>query len=171
MSIEKTPGRLIKRQMDENMWKKFEESPKHVLAAASLISNGCGQVLLIEGPGRGWECPGGRIEEGEDLFSGLKREIFEESGAIVNVGPLAGIYFNLSIGIMIFCFLSTYVSGELTTSPESLDVKWFSQEESLKKIAHPVVRDRVQDMLNYDGRTVYKAHTLNPYRIVAERYL
>lgn len=165
------PALLFKRQMDENNRKKFEDSPKHVLAAASLVTNGDGKVLLIEGPGRGWECPGGRIEEGEDLISGLKREVFEEAGVEVKVGKMTGMYLNLSIGVLIFCFLSTYLTGELRTSPESLQVKWVNPEESLKKISHPVIRDRVNDMMNYTGRVLYKAYRINPYQVVEEHFI
>jgi len=168
---EKVPAQRIGRHMDKANKKKFEESPKHVLAAASLVTNGSGKVLLIEGPGRGWEYPGGRIEEGEDLISGLKREVFEEAGVDVNVGRMTGIYSNLSLGVMIFCFLSTYVSGSLRTSPESLRVEWFLRDESLEKISHPVVRDRVKDMMTYDGRVLYKAYRMNPYRVVEEHFI
>jgi len=165
------PARIIKREMDKTNKQKFEDSPKHVLAAASLVTNSSGKVLLIEGPGRGWECPGGRIEEGEDLISGLKREILEEAGVEVNVGKMTGIYLNLTIGVMIFCFLSTYVSGELRTSPESLQVEWFSPEESMNMISHPVIQDRVKDMINYDGQILYRAYTINPYQVVEEHFL
>jgi 8-oxo-dGTP pyrophosphatase MutT (NUDIX family) len=157
--------------MDHPNKQKFEDSPKHVLAAASLVRNGSGDVLLIEGPGRGWECPGGRIEEGEDLFSGLEREIYEEAGVAAEIGQLTGIYLNLSIGVMIFCFLSTYVSGNLRTSPESLRVEWFGEDECLDRISHPVIRERVNDMINYTGKIIYKAYTINPYRVVEEKFL
>ena len=172
MVNKKDSARIIKRQMDVKNKVKFEESPKHVLAAASLVTNGDGKVLLIEGPGgRGWECPGGRIEEGEDLIAGLRREVLEEAGVEVDVGRMTGIYFNLSVGVVIFCFLSTYVSGELRTSPESLQVKWFSPEESLEMISHPVIQDRVKDMMNYNGRILYRTYTINPYRVVEELWM
>ena len=88
----------------------------------------------------------------------------------VKVGKMTGMYFNLSFGVLIFCFLSTYVSGELRTSPESLQVEWFGPEESLKMISHPVIQDRVKDMMNYNGRILYRTYTMNPYQVVEEHF-
>lgn len=35
-----------------------------------------------------WEIPGGKIDFGEDPKIAIKREIYEETGAIIDVGPL-----------------------------------------------------------------------------------
>jgi ADP-ribose pyrophosphatase YjhB (NUDIX family) len=49
-----------------------------------------GKVLLTKGVGDGdvWELPGGRLHEGEILAEGLQREITEELGVDVGVGPI-----------------------------------------------------------------------------------
>jgi ADP-ribose pyrophosphatase YjhB (NUDIX family) len=39
-----------------------------------------GKIALVQTE-RGWEIPGGHIEDGEDLSTCLKRELFEEVGA------------------------------------------------------------------------------------------
>jgi 8-oxo-dGTP diphosphatase len=41
--------------------------PKHIVSAAAIIQNDAGYILLIKGPKRGWEMPGGQVEEGEAL--------------------------------------------------------------------------------------------------------
>ena len=39
--------------------------PKHIVAVSGLISHPNGKILLIRGPRRGWEFPGGQVEEGQ----------------------------------------------------------------------------------------------------------
>ncbi len=42
-------------------------APKHIVAVADLIMDAQNCVLMICSPRRGWEFPGGQVEEGEDL--------------------------------------------------------------------------------------------------------
>lgn len=43
-------------------------------------------VGCVRDEARGWEMPGGRVEESEDLLTALEREIAEETGCRVTVG-------------------------------------------------------------------------------------
>lgn len=57
--------------------------PLHVVAA--VIKDGAGRILLAQRPahlhlGGLWEFPGGKLEAGEDIKVGLKRELEEELG-------------------------------------------------------------------------------------------
>ena len=123
---------------------------------------------MIDSPWRGWEFPGGQIEEGEPVLTGLKREVHEETGARVDVGPLAGVYSNLSQCVVILTFLARYQSGELTPSAESLRVEWFERDHCLEQVSHPAVRARLEDLLNYQLQPVYRAYTVEPYAVVEE---
>lgn len=64
---------------------------------------GVGGIVLVEGrvvlvkrghaPLAGdWSLPGGALELGETLEAGVAREILEETGLIVEVGPLVGVF-------------------------------------------------------------------------------
>ncbi len=142
--------------------------PKHIVAAGALVYNADGEVLLIDSPWRGWEFPGGQIEEGEDIISGLVREVFEESGVKIEVGPMVGLYSNISKGVVITTYLADYLSGELTTSAESLQVKWCDPEQSRRDVTHPAVSARLEDLLVYNGTVIYRAYTIDPYRVITE---
>ena len=64
------------------MWlrqNRTKQLPVHFVSAAGVVYKD-GKVLLILSERRGWEFPGGIVEQGEALLDGLKREIFEESG-------------------------------------------------------------------------------------------
>lgn len=144
------------------------DAPKHIVAAGALVRNATGAVLLIDSPWRGWEFPGGQVEQGEDIISALKREVFEESGVEIAVGPMVGLYSNITMGVVITTFLADYTAGELTTSAESLRVKWCDPSEALEGVTHPAVLGRLQDMLAYDGSVVYRSYTIDPYCILSE---
>ena len=146
--------------------------PKHIVAASGLIRNASGQVLLLESPKRGWECPGGQVEEGESLIEALQRETLEETGILVKVGALVSVCSNVKPPCkVIFGFLSDYVSGECRTSSESLQVEWLDEALVLGRITHPAILDRARDMLNFDGRVVYRVYSTDPYQVLHETFL
>ena len=70
--------------------------PKHTVVVGGLVRDGKGRVLLIRHHLRGWEIPQGRVEEGEGLAAALHREVREETGAEVAIGPLVAVYSKLS---------------------------------------------------------------------------
>jgi len=56
------------------------EFPQHIVAVGGLIKNNDNHILMVKHPKRGWEFPGGQVEEGEDIISALIREVEEEAG-------------------------------------------------------------------------------------------
>ena len=146
--------------------------PKHIVAVSGLVCHSNGEILLIRSPRRGWEFPGGQVEEGENLIEALQREIKEEAGVTTSVGALIGIYSNVkSPTKLMFGFLADYVSGELSTSDESLETEWVARDSVLQRISNPAIYDRMKDMLNFSGQVIYRVYTNNPYQVCEQRFL
>ncbi len=147
---------------------------RHIVAVSGLVSDPLtGKVLLIRSPRRGWEFPGGQVEEGESLTEALVREVQEETGVTVEVTELVGIYSNTRSHIVMFGFLCEWLNGELTTSPESLEVAWVERGKALERITNPAIHDRLRDMLDFHGTVVYRAYvrTQEIYLVQEEREL
>jgi len=144
-------------------------SPMHVVVVGALVRNPAGEILLIRHPKRGWEIPQGRVEQGEGLIDALHREILEEAGVEINLGPLASVYSKVSPPTaVIFNFLADNHSGALQTSAESLEVEWFSEAEALQAVSHPVNIDRLQTLLSFSGTPLFRAYTSPPFAVLPD---
>lgn len=66
----------------------FSTEPRHVL----VICRYKDRWLLTDHKVRGWEFPGGKIEEGESLEEAARREVLEETGGIVKELTFIGEY-------------------------------------------------------------------------------
>ena len=138
--------------------------PVHIVAAGGFVLNDAGQVLLLKSPRYGdWEFPGGQIEEGETIPKGLEREVLEETGIVVKITSLIGIYSNIgNPPIVNMDFLCEYVSGEPRTSDESIEVKWVNLEDALNLVERKAIRTRLKNMLEFSGEVNYLAYVVNP---------
>jgi 8-oxo-dGTP diphosphatase len=134
--------------------------PTHIVTVSGLIENDEGKILMVKHPVRGWEIPGGQVEVGETITEAFKREIKEETGIDIEIGKLISVSSNIGIGvqyygvspvptIVTFGFSGKAVSGELTTSEESLEVNWVNRNQVLDLIDEDFIRDRTRDMLTY----------------------
>lgn len=134
------------------------EMPKHVVAVDCLISDAQNRVLLKRHPQRGWEFPGGKVEVGEDLIGALLREVREETGLEIAVRCLAAVYSNTSpVSLVLFSFLADYISGELRTSEESIEIGWFDRDSAVEQIAFPPTRHRADDLVHF-RQMIYRAY-------------
>ena len=133
--------------------------PTDIVASGGVITNDKYEVLIVKNLRKGWEYPGGIIEPGETVPQGLIREIKEETGVDVEIINIVGVYSNTAKKkgyngveevptIVIIDFVCKYISGDLRTSEESIEVKWFSKEEALKKV-NPKQQLRFRRALDY----------------------
>lgn len=145
--------------------------PTHIVAAGGIVINDNKEILLVNNPRKGWEFPGGIVEAGETVAQGLIREIKEESGIDVEVINISGIYSNTKKKkgyngveevptIVTIDFICKYVLGELATSDESIDSKWFSKEEALETI-NSKQKLRFQKALNYEEAFTCMGYEVN----------
>lgn len=144
--------------------------PEFSVAAGILVERG-NEVLLVETPGRGWEFPGGRIEEGETIVDGVLRELREEANITASVDRLVGVYTNLSAGRVIFDFQGTWLSGKARKGFETTDVAWVAKSEAMKMVEHPAYHRRMQQLLGFDGRVLFLSYTTPPFTVCQETYV
>lgn len=122
--------------------------PKHIVSAATIVLNENREILLIKGPRRGWEMPGGQVEEGESLKDAAIRETKEETGIDIEVLAFCGVFQNVKRSICNTLFLAKPVGGVPTTSSESLEVAFFPIDEGLKMVTHSNFRERIEYCLD-----------------------
>lgn len=134
---------------------KVYTPPKHIVSAATIVINDKREILLIKGPLRGWEMPGGQVEEGESLKEAAIRETKEETGIDVEIIKFCGIFQNVRKSICNTLFLAKPVGGKFTTSSESLEVGFFPIEEALKMVTIGNFRQRIEYCLDESTQPFY----------------
>ena len=148
------------------------KEPLHTLVVGCLVRNANDEVLLIRNHKRGWEIPQGRVEEGESLIDALHREVREEAGVEIELGPLAAVWSKVTLpSAVIFTFLGRYRSGDLAPTGDSVEASWLAPAEAVALVANKVMKERLQVLLSFDGTINYRSYTLKPYQVVMERDL
>ena len=125
-----------------------------VPAVTAIVINNSNELLMIERSDNGyWAVPGGAQDIGESVIDAVKREVAEETGIVVEVVHLTGIYSDPRHVIAYdngevrqefsLCFRAKPVGGSLRMSAEATKVQWVSPErlDSLK--IHPSMRLRI----------------------------
>ncbi|WP_077324592.1 NUDIX hydrolase [Virgibacillus siamensis] len=129
--------------------------PKHIVSAATIILNDQNELLLIKGPRRGWEMPGGQVEEGESLKDAAIRETKEECGVDVEITKFCGVYQNVTKSICNTLFLGKPVGGEPVSTGEALEAGYFPLEKALDMVTWKTFRQRIEHCLDEDVQPFY----------------
>lgn len=122
---------------------------KSKIVAKAVILNSNGEVLLLKRsqdddsrPGD-WDFPGGGIEDGEEITSGIAREIAEEAGIIVEPKELQLVYAatqfydDAAESVTRLLFLAKTASSLVKLSFEHDHFQWVSLVQALELFPHP----------------------------------
>jgi 8-oxo-dGTP diphosphatase len=117
------------------------EYPARPFLAVGCIVIRDGQVLLIQRgkrPSYGrWSIPGGAVEIGETLRDAIVREVFEETGIEIEVGPLVEVVerivreddSKIRFHYVIVDFGALYLSGSPRAGDDSIGASWARLDE------------------------------------------
>jgi ADP-ribose pyrophosphatase YjhB (NUDIX family) len=103
------------------------ELPKHSVSVSAVVIDDDGQVLVAQRRDNGkWQLPGGVLELDESIHQGVRREVLEETGVLVEPERLTGVYKNLTLGVVALVFRARVVQGEPRPTEESAHVEWWT---------------------------------------------
>lgn len=125
-------------------------------SVSAVIFDRRGRLLLQQrSDGGQWGLPGGSIEIGESVTDAVRREVNEETGLVVSVKRLIGVYSTPDLQIVRYptghvwhyinvCFECAVRSGRMTTCDETLALRYFPLGE-LPEPLLPSHRVRIHD--------------------------
>ena len=107
--------------------------------ASALIEDEEGRLLLgrraLE-PYRGfWDTIGGFLHEGESPEDGLRREVMEETGLEIELGPFLGVWMDRyghaddAVRTLNLFWVVRAVGGELAPADDVAELAWFDRDE------------------------------------------
>ncbi|MBA7487269.1 Nucleoside triphosphatase NudI [subsurface metagenome] len=113
-----------------------------MLAVGAVIEDEAGRILLVKHvPERGgywqgkWICPGGKLELGETIEEGIKREVREETQLEIELlAPLypfdtvVGARDKVSLHVIYIDYLARVTGGELKSGSDVGEAIWVEKE-------------------------------------------
>ena len=127
----------------------FYQGPKLVAAVIFELDGGIVLTQRAIEPGYGkWTFPGGFVERGEVAERAAKREVLEETGLEVEVGPIIGLYSYEGQVPVISVFTGRVTGGEPAPLDETMAVKVFARDGlPWPEMAFPSTEEALKDYL------------------------
>jgi len=121
------------------------------MGGAAVLLDERGRVLLVKHTyGRlNWELPGGASEPGESVAATVRREVREETGLVVAIGTLTGVYYepeNDAHHFVFRCRASDGAASPRPSSPEIAECQYWPRDGLPRPISDFTVR-RIDDGL------------------------
>lgn len=95
------------------------------------------------------------LELSETFEDGVRREVLEETGVVVRVDHLTGVYKNVKHGVVALVFRCTPLSEPSRATEEAAEVRWMPLDDVRKAMA-PAYAVRVADA--FDASAQARAH-------------
>ncbi len=144
-----------------NGTKMVEDRSTRMYPARPLVGVGAvvwdGERVLLERrgqpPGQGsWALPGGLIDVGETAAAAVQREVREECGIEVAVGPVLGLFEPIQYDpdgriryhYVVIDFLATYQSGIVQVGDDAAELSWARPDELDGYALHPATRKMIE---------------------------
>lgn len=128
---------------------------KFTIGVFAIILDKQKRILLCHRRDRDlWNLPGGGLEKGEIPWQGVIREVKEETGLIVKIERLAGIYSKPGKDEIVFQFICKKVGGALAINKEADKIQYFAINE-IPKNTVPKQVERIKDFFNNDNNKVF----------------
>ncbi|PKO23597.1 MAG: NUDIX hydrolase [Chloroflexi bacterium HGW-Chloroflexi-1] len=148
---------------DDHSERMFPTRP--LAGVGAVVWDGARLLLEQRGqePARGlWAVPGGLIELGETAEDAVRREVREECGIDVTVGPLLGLFEpvqrdpddRIRYHYVVIDFLAYYRSGTLRVGDDAADVRWVAPADLAQYEMLPATRAMIDRALAHlNGET------------------
>jgi len=127
-------------------------------SASVIVRDVEARLLMLRRPDNNlWTIPTGAIKFGETAAQAAVRECEEETGLVIHITRLAGVFTDPRHVIeykkevrqpVNICFHANVVGGELTTTQEALEVSWVNPHELDRYDIHPAIMLRIQHGLS-----------------------
>jgi 8-oxo-dGTP diphosphatase len=111
------------------------------VGVGAVVLDDAGRLLLVRravDPQRGrWSLPAGFVDADEDPRAATAREVVEETGLLVDVGPVVDVYAGTGGGASFFLAFEARVTGGVLAAGDDADDAGFFAADQLPDLAFP----------------------------------